>query len=346
MNEHQAMMAEILAHPDDDNRRLIYADWLDDHPHEACDCDDGARDTGGFAPWGEWISVKCENCNGTGSLNHWHAVRAEFIRAQVWLSQVKPRPCLHNCNSEGPPGIYCTACGHSAECCNCDLHEMVRWPLIQKQKAAFASAERHLTEDIANWYRLIGRSKGIRTDYMPSGVYTRTTVHYRRGFVDEIECTIGQWMGFGECSGCAGRGWNSGSTYSTYQEQERCDVCDGRAEQPAIGPLVVADQPVMKVVFSDRKPYKISHGRAKREGYHLWREFPWDGQEQALIPPELYRYLPDPKLGSRNVDGRGWRWFAGEDEANAAISTAAILWAKAQPSARAARSAVSSTSLA
>lgn len=328
MTEQQALFSRIMAMPEDDNIRMIYAEWMDDHPFLACTCDDGAMDTGASTPWGDWISIKCPNCNGTGNLHHGFPERAAFIRAQVWLSQVKPRPCLHDCKSEGPPGIYCTTCGHDPGCCNCDLHEMVRWPLIQKQKAAFTAAQKHLTAEIENWYRLIGDSKVAHTDYMAEEPRVRFKATFRRGFVDEIECTIGQWMGFGECSGCAGRGWNPFG--GPIPEQEQCEICDGRGEQPAIGPLVVADQPVTRVRFTDRQPHHVGRSREPQGRYHLWRETPYGGQEEAVIPSALYDHLPNPGLGSMSPGSRGWRWFDGKGAANDAISVAAILWAKAQ----------------
>lgn len=344
LDEQQTFLRRIREMPECDHLRMIYADWLDDHPFLACTCDDGSQDTGASTPWGEWISIRCPMCKGTGNLHHGFAERAAFIRVQVELSQVKPKECKHDCHSEGPPGSYCTTCCHAPECCNCDLHELVRWPLIQKQRQAFEAKDLDLAGETGDWFRLIGDSKVIQADYIPGEFTTRFKANFRRGFVDEIECTVGQWMGFGPCSGCAGRGWNR--VGGPIPEQEQCEICDGRGTQPAIGPLVVANQPVMKVKFTDRTPYHIGRMREPHGRYYLWREIPHDGQEEAVIPPALYALLPDPVLGSMGPGNRGWMWFDGEDSANAAISTAAILWAKAQPSERAADAAVSSTSLA
>jgi uncharacterized protein (TIGR02996 family) len=48
VTEHEAFLAEVLAHPDDDGPRLIYADWLQGQESQA------ARDRG------EFIRVQCE----------------------------------------------------------------------------------------------------------------------------------------------------------------------------------------------------------------------------------------------------------------------------------------------
>jgi len=45
MNEHDALYAAILAHPDDDGPRLVYADWLEEH---------------GEQERAEFIRVQCE----------------------------------------------------------------------------------------------------------------------------------------------------------------------------------------------------------------------------------------------------------------------------------------------
>lgn len=337
MTDQQMFYARILKTPDDDNIRLFYADWMSDNPFLACTCDDGAQDTGASTPWGEWISIKCPNCDGTGNLYHGFPERAAFIRAQVWLSQVKPKPCQHECKSEGPPGIYCTSCGHAPECCNCDLHEMVRWPLIQQQKAAFAAAEKHLTAEIDHWYRLIGDSKVAHTDYMAEEPRIRFKATFRRGFVDEIECTIGQWMGFGECSGCSGRGWNPDG--GPIPEQEQCEICDGRGVQPAIGPLVVADQPVTRVKFAD---LRAADRVAVNQRWYWFRSQSRVDESSAHIPSGLFDHLEPARLNATVIGVP----FESEGSANDAISTAAILWAQAQPSASAARTASASETFA
>src|SRR5687768_16114221 len=54
--EHAGFLADIVAHPDEDAPRLIYADWLDEH-------------------------------GGRGG-----AARAEFIRVQCELARLEPEP--------------------------------------------------------------------------------------------------------------------------------------------------------------------------------------------------------------------------------------------------------------
>jgi len=79
-----ALLAAILAAPDEDTPRLMYADWLEEnHVEWACGCDGGAQDTGGTTPWGEPVYQECWHCEGTGRVSNGFRERAEFIRRSV-----------------------------------------------------------------------------------------------------------------------------------------------------------------------------------------------------------------------------------------------------------------------
>lgn len=91
----RALLAEILAHPDDDTPRLVYADYLDERDTVSVPCpkcvkgwtvipyrEDGDGDVsgGGFG--------YCPACHGTGSApDTANADRAEFIRVQCELAR-------------------------------------------------------------------------------------------------------------------------------------------------------------------------------------------------------------------------------------------------------------------
>jgi hypothetical protein len=82
MTDEQTLLAAIIARPDDDLPRLIYADWLDETdgigPCMAC------TDKSGFC-WGK--VANCHTCHGAGEVSNGHAERAEFIRVQCELAR-------------------------------------------------------------------------------------------------------------------------------------------------------------------------------------------------------------------------------------------------------------------
>jgi uncharacterized protein (TIGR02996 family) len=73
MTEREALLAAVIASPDDDLPRLAYADWLDEHAGEV-ECDQCK---------GKQVAY-CTKCKwGQGRLSNHFAERAEFIRCEV-----------------------------------------------------------------------------------------------------------------------------------------------------------------------------------------------------------------------------------------------------------------------
>lgn len=87
MDEHAALLTGIAFNPTEHMRKLVYADWLDEH--------DGWRDCQACGACGEiretsphrtvTFSVPCSKCNGTGKVRNHFAARADFIRAGIEL---------------------------------------------------------------------------------------------------------------------------------------------------------------------------------------------------------------------------------------------------------------------
>lgn len=274
MSDQETFLRRIRELPECDNLRLIYAEWLDDHPFLACTCDDGSQDTGGTTPWGEWISIKCPNCDGTGNLHHGFPERAHFIRIQCEIAAQK-----------------------RGERQASEANDRIQDELSDAEMRAWGTVQNDLGEEIRDWWQLVlGHSKCYRCDFHKSVATFPHQAIYRRGFVDEVVCTIGQWMGFGPCGGCSGVGWYVYS--SSPNEQRPCEVCDGLGGQPAIGPLVVASQPVLKVRFPD-----------------------WMPADRTVVNERWYWFR------SRTTP------FESQQSAEDAISAAALLWAKDQLSA-------------
>jgi uncharacterized protein (TIGR02996 family) len=85
-----AFLRAVLAAPDDDTVRLVYADWLEEHGGEV-ECG-GCRGEGWY--WSDdarSYRSDCHPCSGTGRVPNSNAERAEFIRVQCELERLRGR---------------------------------------------------------------------------------------------------------------------------------------------------------------------------------------------------------------------------------------------------------------
>jgi len=83
MAEREAFMRSICEEPEDDTRKLVFADWLDENAADiSCECEGGSVDSGEVTPWGEPIETACGICDGTGLLweADWSRQWSEAIR--------------------------------------------------------------------------------------------------------------------------------------------------------------------------------------------------------------------------------------------------------------------------
>lgn len=81
MTDGDALLAAVIAHPDEDTPRLVYADWLDENagPHGCDSCKGHGRV---YSPDYE-ESHPCGLCCGLGTVYDHRAAQAEFIRWQI-----------------------------------------------------------------------------------------------------------------------------------------------------------------------------------------------------------------------------------------------------------------------
>lgn len=137
--EQRDLLNAVLASPDDDLPRLVYADWLDEHDEPTpCGCDDGVIDTGGFDPAGNPVYVECGICDGVGHLPNQNALHAALIRTQCKISGVQ-WDCEWttrgmNCQRwnqdirPGKPPILCPTCKTLQELT--DEEDRIKWQLL------------------------------------------------------------------------------------------------------------------------------------------------------------------------------------------------------------------------
>lgn len=78
---------------------------------------------------------------------------------------------------------------------------------------------------------------------------------FRRGFPDEIRCTMVQWVG-GECGRCHGRGFLGGPAPGQHGwiGAPTCPRCHGTGRTPGIAKQVCEAWPVTRVVLTDVNP--------------------------------------------------------------------------------------------
>lgn len=87
MSDGEALLAAILANPDDDAPRLVYADWLEEN---VCDVPCLAR-----------YGWNCKECNDIGHISIVLAERAEFIRVQCEIFRTMPAKHADRCHCKG-----------------------------------------------------------------------------------------------------------------------------------------------------------------------------------------------------------------------------------------------------
>lgn len=261
MTTEYAFLADIIAKPEDDLPRLVFADWLDENGQEE---------------------------------------RARWIRIQVELERTMPdrRPWYI-------PG---------------------NWP-DEVRPTSKQNLERHIwrqaveSEEVFDWFRVfdhnftaaayVGRMSG--GDPETGGTDDRLAI-VRRGFVDEIRCTLAEWCGGEECPECVRYEYVRG--VPTVQRLLNCRHCHGTGRTPGIGPQVVRKHPVTKVVLID-----------------VIERSAWSGSTAGAVTIESAGPLFDvafPPFPDGRLASLGGYIEAHADVLEGVISTAAIKWAKSQ----------------
>ena len=173
-----ALLAAILAAPDDDTPRLVYADWLEENAGMMpCGRCEGRRYLGAPAPGLHgWIGApECDSCHATGRVSDGRAERAEFIRLQIKLYRA-------------PLADHNRDMGYR------------EWETLRRR-------ERELLAHYAfDWF---DRPEGLAAHYNPGTAEygwlakrsgegaRRIAAEFRRGFVESVTCTCKDWLAHG-----------------------------------------------------------------------------------------------------------------------------------------------------
>ncbi len=266
-----ALLRAIVDHPQDDDVRLVYADWLDDQGDVPRRCE---RCLGHGV-----ISIDqnpCPDCGGKGSLPGPNAARAEFIRVQVELACTPP----------------------------CSAEVAGRWAADRAQitcpRCALRCRERALLGlHGEEWVRSIALALGLKRwgnagiTCGPNDPQAGTDWEFRRGFPAALTCRAIAW-------------W-------------------GEPGRPGHGPALVRAAPIERVEISDREAL-VTH--QPPQAWWAW------GRNEAVIrdiscclPYPIYQFVD----GWEHQDGAGNRIYTTPEAARAALSTAALAWARLPP---------------
>lgn len=290
-DDRAALLRGVLEHPEDDNPRLVLADYLGDQPAwVACGrCGGAGRRYATVNPGcdNEYDvdDGPCRHCTD-GRVPSADAARAEFIRVQCELERLEREGCC------------CTYSHHnrSSTCGRC------------RQIDALRRRERELLCGPAfDWFRLDGlatfadRVGGpfggwiLKNSGQP-GLEIKATVS--RGFVSNVAADLATLFGGGECPTCRGRGYNRRTDIPGVYNDEPghtlpCPACRGTGTTEGVAKELFAAQPVTAVTLTDREPDHLAYMTPTSFGW--WQEqpavrFTADANRDAL-PEALWEFF-------------------------------------------------------
>lgn len=196
--DEEALLAGILASPDDDIPRLVYCDWLEEHAGTErcpeCKGDTRHRVTLPGKPERRMLNMvagTCARCGGTGRVSDGRQERAEFIRLQIELARMEAegaklgtgRPVRRVLNRvKAPRCIVLEA----------DLQTYTAL-YTRSMDLLNANWSAGATSDV-NWAAWLRPFPMRPTPAM----VTYEPVVYRRGFCEEIACPAADWLAHGD----------------------------------------------------------------------------------------------------------------------------------------------------
>lgn len=222
MTDLDRLLAVIIANPDDNDLRMVYADKIQD------------RDRPGDAERAEFIRVQvqgipgnqCEKCSGTGK--HKRGYCDAF---------------MYGCDEFGDDD-----CSHNNELINCG------------ECASLRKRERELFN--ANCDKWFPVPPGYGFDWAislcPDDNDARPSYIVRRGFIAEVRAPLASLVGGDVCSRCNGNklvwaAWEVKHEGAIYPGRKRitCPACHGTGRTPVVLPAIAKSHPLEWVGVTD-----------------------------------------------------------------------------------------------
>lgn len=220
---HDALLNAILANPEQDLPRLVYADFLEEN--------DG-------------LTGVCKECNGAAKIT-------DFER-HVFVGKYLPS-WWHTATHDARNRVsYCFFCQGSGKVSNlfAERAEFIRLMCdIPSGKSVRRVRELHNRNHYLWFPTGLESSLYKLTGNNPSHVITR-------GFISEVQCPIGWWVGE-TCGVCDGTGHSFGELWGS---QNDCAYCGGLGGTVVNGPVMVKSHPVDRVTLTDRSPVESEWG--------------------------------------------------------------------------------------
>lgn len=319
--DESAMLAAVVAARGDDAPRLQYADWLDEHAQNnkiPCpDCSPYLNDPGhlfdnrpGYRPErdpasgryeGGWTN--CKRCNDAGGTPGWVYVsdgrseRAEFIRVQVELARwANPKTCP-----------------------KCGLHYdmTVEMEGHARDGGLKPSAELWCAKDHHWFYGAIDalrkRERELWIERLSDG--------YVRGYHwFTSPCGISTTLDPFIDGGSRGPNTPLGVVRRGFVAEVSCTLADWMQH----GPRLVRSHPLESVRLTDREP-SASAFSGNGDSRCAWQST--DSDLPSLVPYGLLKIMAE--IEDDDLDGQTWRTYDTPDLAHAALSAAALAWARA-----------------
>jgi uncharacterized protein (TIGR02996 family) len=243
MTSEDKFLATILAAPDDDLPRMVYADWLDENAGTVpCRyCKEATFDTGDYGgplmnpKIVAHLREKCP-CGGSGEVSNGYAERAEFIRVQCELA-VTPEFEFVTATVDKLGNVLDS--GGSVRNQQYDtIRKRERELLVDFPAAPYWGVPDCLRD--SHPHRDIPQGRpAIRC--FGSGV-KEVVLEFRRGFIESVTCDLATFLGI--CRRCSN------------PLVDDCRNCGNTGRTISIAPALFASQPVTRVTITDAAVYQ------------------------------------------------------------------------------------------
>jgi uncharacterized protein (TIGR02996 family) len=293
MDTGTALLKAVLAAPDDDLPRLVYADWLEE--------------------------------NGRGE-------HAEFVRAQVELAASEPTHAKEQHDLSESPSHWCDYCRWQAvvDPIQRRVRELAGLRHPDRPNEFWVSSwvdpgGRVVVRgdlDSAIWYPPPPRgSKGYCVKIERG--FVAEILCSLSDWMGGQPCPTCEGQGLLSAPPIT----RSGAQGSVCRFCPYCE--DGR--DPSVGKAVLKSHPVVRVKLTTGDPYYHSPDKDWNWFLPKYTERPYHVIEhpQSDLPPQVFHLLGDGVLGE--TDAHHWRAYPSRELAERALSAALIAWAKAQP---------------